>query len=101
MDNNNMIPLLVTTARGIYFGFAPDMERGPNSTKILYRMRHVFRYARRTDGREDGTWSLPKYGPAPGSKVAAEVTRVEIRDVYHIAECTSEAVEEFARSRWE
>jgi len=98
-SQEQLIPVLVTTERSIYFGFARKKRANKNNKIRLFRAKHVYYYAARNDG-QGGTWALASLGPAPGSKVSPEVSEVLICDVKHVAVCTDEAVKTFAAVRW-
>lgn len=94
MATNKKVPLVVTTERGVFFGYGePDLEA-----------EHV----RITSARMVVYWSadcrsvvgLAANGPTNGCKIGPTAPAIIVRNVTAIIECSDDAAKKFEGAPW-
>lgn len=87
-------PIVVTTARGVFFGYGvPDMNaqhiRIENARMVVYWS---------ADCRS--VVGLAANGPSAGCKIGPRAPAMIVRDVTAIIECSAEAARKFEEGPW-
>lgn len=79
-------PVIITTEyRGVFFGYADDTS---GDAVTLRNARNCIYWSKETGG----FMGLASNGPAPGSRIGARVSQVELRKVTSVIECSETAV---------
>jgi len=97
MTKQKLRPVIVTTQRGVYFGWASDTSR---ERIKLERARHCYYWALHPDPAHRGVYGLATAGPAEGSKVGPPVT-LTIRNVYNVVEVDKAALPAWEAATWQ
>jgi hypothetical protein len=96
MANNKLIPILVTTEfKGVFFGYAPPGEEGPERLRIE-NARLVVYWS--NDVR--GLFGLASSGPTPACRIGPRVPAVTLFKITSVAEVSDEAAAKFEESPW-
>jgi len=87
-------PVVVTTAhRGVFFGYTRDSK-----VEIIELERARVCLYWSADVR--GFMGLAGQGPTKGCRVGPPVTKIELREVTSVIDCTLEAVEAWESAPW-
>jgi hypothetical protein len=89
------VPLLVTTAKGVFFGYGYGQ---PTTAKIIRiaRARMCVYWAAECKG----VLGLAAAGPTANCKIGPAVPTLTIQDVTAVAECSPEAAKKWEEGPW-
>ena len=92
MDERQVV--VTTSHRDVWTGVTA--EDGESGTIVLTQARHVHYW----DAETEGLSGLASRGPGPTSRLGAAVSRVRIRDVVAVLDCSPQATERLRTVGW-
>lgn len=89
--------LVMTTLRGVFFGYAELPEDGPMPTELTLRNARMATY---WPAENRGVLGLAEKGPVQGARIGPAAPKLRLNSISAICDVTEEAVKRWEAAPW-